>query len=176
MEIERRLARRTDLLLFESDYIAGRFRASCGEPNTLVRVVPNGVGEAEFEPLERAADPFDLVYVGELRSVKGIDTLLDAVALIRRERGTRLTLLVVGSGPDERLLHDRAKALGIWDSVAFVPPQPIRRALARGRVMAIPSLAESLPYVILEAAAAGQPMVATNVGGIPRSSVRCRAR
>ena len=61
----------------------------------------------------------------------------------------------------------RARSAGVWDSVAFVPPQSIRGVLARGRVMVIPSLAESLPYVILEAAAAAQPLVSTNVGGIP---------
>jgi glycosyltransferase involved in cell wall biosynthesis len=112
-------------------------------------------------------DPFDLVYVGELRQAKGVDTLIDAVALLRRERRLRLTLLIVGSGPDDQALQARAKEAGIWDSVAFVPPQPIRHALARGSIMVIPSYAESLPYVILEAAAAAQPLVSTNVGGIP---------
>jgi glycosyltransferase involved in cell wall biosynthesis len=51
--------------------------------------------------------------------------------------------------------------------VAFEPAQAIRPVLARGRIMVVPSLAESLPYVVLEAAAAAQPLVATNVGGIP---------
>jgi glycosyltransferase involved in cell wall biosynthesis len=88
------------------------------------------------------------------------------VATLRR-RGTRLTLLVVGSGPSDAALKQMARDQGIWDSVAFAPPQPIRAALGRGRVMVIPSRAESLPYVILEAAAASQPLVATHVGGIP---------
>ena len=132
-----------------------------------MRIVLNGISDAEFEPIAHVPDPFDLVYVGELRQAKGIDTLIDAVALLRRERRLRLTLLIVGSGPDDRALQARAKEAGIWDSVAFVPPQPIRHALARGSVMVIPSYAESLPYVILEAAAAAQPLVATNVGGIP---------
>jgi len=107
------------------------------------------------------------VYVGELRPAKGIETLIDAVALLRREKGQRLTMLIVGSGPDDQALQARAKEAGIWDSVAFVPPQPIRHALARGAIMVIPSYAESLPYVILEAVAAAQPLVSTNVGGIP---------
>jgi glycosyltransferase involved in cell wall biosynthesis len=167
MTAEAILAKRTDVFLFESEYIAGRFRESVGATDRTVRIVHNGISDAEFEPIAHVPDPFDLVYVGELRQAKGVDTLIDAVALLRRERRLRLTLLIVGSGPDDQALQARAKEAGIWDSVAFVPPQPIRHALARGSIMVIPSYAESLPYVILEAAAAAQPLVSTNVGGIP---------
>jgi glycosyltransferase involved in cell wall biosynthesis len=166
MGAEGLLARRTDAFLFESEYVRGRFERYVGGTDRLVRVVHNGIAPAEFEPLQRDPDPFDLVYIGELRPAKGIETLIDALAILRRDHGRRLTLLTVGSGPSEPDLQARAKAAGVWDSTAFVPPQPIRAALSRGRVMVIPSKAESLPYVILEAAACGQPLVSTNVGGI----------
>jgi glycosyltransferase involved in cell wall biosynthesis len=167
MAAERFLLRRTDLFLFESEYIAGRFRAYLGAPDRLVRIVYNGLADSEFEPINSPADAADLLHVGELRPGKGIETLIDAVALLRRERQARLTLLMVGSGASEGELRDRAKAAGVSDSITFVPPQPIRNVLGRGRVMVMPSHAESLPYVILEAAAAAQPLVATRVGGIP---------
>ncbi|MDB5592261.1 glycosyltransferase family 4 protein [Enterovirga sp.] len=166
MKAEALLDRRTDVFLFESDYVRSRFAQCVGQTTKLVRVVHNGIADAEFEPLTRVPDPFDLVYIGELRAAKGVETLIDAVALIRREHGLRLTTLVVGGGPSEAELHIRTQQAGIWDSTAFVPPQPIRQALSRGRIMVVPSLAESLPYVILEAAAAQQPLVSTNVGGI----------
>lgn len=166
MRAEALLDRRTDAFLFESDYVRRRFESFVGPTSRLVRVIHNGIAQAEFEPLDRVPDPFDLLYIGELRAAKGVETLIDAVALIRRQHGLRLTLLVVGSGPSEAELHGRARQAGIWDSTAFVPPQPIRTALSRGRIMIIPSKAESLPYVILEAAAARQPLVSTNVGGI----------
>ena len=167
MSAESVLARRTDVFLFESEYIARRFRESVGEPDAVVRIVHNGISEVEFEPIPHIPDPFDLVYVGELRAAKGVETLIDAIALLRREHDLRLTILIVGSGPSDAALQARAREGRIWDSVAFVPPQPIRHALARGSIMIIPSHAESLPYVILEAAAAAQPLVSTNVGGIP---------
>lgn len=167
MRTEALLDKRTDIFLFESQYIKDRFDALVGGTERLVRVIRNGIAASEFEPIERVPDPYDLVYLGELREAKGVDTLIDALSLIRREHGLRLTLLAVGSGPNEADLHRRTEAAGIWDSTTFVPPQAIRSALSRGRIMVIPSKAESLPYVILEAAAAAQPLVATNVGGIP---------
>ncbi len=166
MTAESILAKRTDVFLFESAYVKHRFEAFVGSTDKLVRVVHNGIAEEEFEPIQQNPDPFDLVYIGEFRVAKGVDTLIDALAIIRRDQGVRLTLLAVGAGPSEGELKARAQEAGVWDSIAFVPPQKIRGALSRGRVMVVPSKAESLPYVILEAAAAAQPLVSTNVGGI----------
>lgn len=166
LAVEKGLEARTDVFLFESDHVRNRFESVVGRTDKVVRVVRNGLHEAEFVPIEREADPFDLVFVGELRTLKGIDTLIDAVALIRRENAMRLTLLCVGAGSEDGALQERARAAGIWDSVAFVPPAPIRSVLARGRIMVVPSRQESLPYVVLEAAAARQPLIATDVGGI----------
>jgi len=60
-----------------------------------------------------------------------------------------------------------ARKLGLADKVVFAGAQPARTAFARGRCVVVPSRAESLPYVVLEAAAAQMPLIATNVGGIP---------
>lgn len=166
MTAERILAKRTDAFLFESAYVKDRFHAFVGSTDKLVRVVHNGIAEEEFAPIQPNTDPFDLVYIGEFRVAKGVDTLIDALAAMRRDHGVRLTLLAVGAGPSEGELKSRAQDAGVWDSIAFVPPQRIRDALSRGRVMVVPSKAESLPYVVLEAAAAAQPLVCTNVGGI----------
>jgi len=165
MGVERLLALRTDLFLFESEYVAGRHRAYAGAAR-LTRIVHNGICESEFLPVTPAADPYDLLYIGELRDAKGVPFLLEALASLRQD-GRDLRLLMVGSGPDSDLLAARVRTMGLGDAVAFEAPQPIRSVLARGRIMVVPSLAESLPYVVLEAAAARHPLVATTVGGIP---------
>ena len=74
---------------------------------------------------------------------------------------------IVGSGPDTEALKARVAALGLSNVITFTGALPAREAFNRGRVMAVPSLAESFPYVVLEAAAAGLPLISTNVGGIP---------
>jgi glycosyltransferase involved in cell wall biosynthesis len=168
MGVERFLEPATSMFTFESQFILGRFEAYIGRaPRTDHRIVLNGVADDEFIPIDNSAADFDLVYLGELRSAKGIDTLIEALALLRNHDAMTPTLLMVGSGPDEDLLKQMAQARGVASQITWAPPGPIRSALSRARIMVVPSRAESLPYVILEAAAAAQPLVSTDVGGIP---------
>lgn len=166
MAMERLLSLRTDIVLFESAYIAGRYRAFVGEPRGLAPVVRNGIGEKEFEPTTPNADAADFLYVGEFRSVKGIDTLIDALGLLADRAGRRPSLVLVGDGPDRSDLIERAKKLGVAAQLRFENQMPARAAFALGRIMVVPSRAESLPYIVLEAAGARLPLIATNVGGM----------
>ena len=161
---ERLLMRRTDLFLFESAYGRDVFSAKIGEPGARARVAHNGVTAAEFAPV--AADPqaTDLVFVGELRVLKGVDVLIEALAMLARD-GRRITATIVGEGPDRAAFEAAAATQG--QAIRFVGAKPARAAFALGRLLVVPSRAESLPYIVLEAAAAGLPLIATGVGGIP---------
>ena len=163
---ERLLMRRGDLFLFESKYSAEIFRRKIGKPNGLVRIVHNGVSRSEFAPIECRPEATDLVFMGELRPVKGIDVLIDAISLLH-SKGRTVTLTLVGDGPDREQLQAQIARLGLTQSIAFTGAMPARQALTFGRVMVVPSRAESLPYVVLETAAAGKPLITTKVGGIP---------
>lgn len=173
MAAERWMARRTDVFLFESRHVAGCFDRYVGKTDRPAMIVHNGLYPAEFEPVDNADADFDLVFIGEMLIAKGVDTLLQAMRLIRQKRGNAPRLLAVGSGPDRSLLMQRADEYGLAGDVTFEDAQPIRGVLARARIMVMPSHAESLPYVVLEAAAAGMPMIATNVGGIPEILAPC---
>ncbi len=164
LALERMLMRRTDLFLFESAYGHDVFRAKVGDPGTRARVVHNGVVEAEFAPIAADAQATDLVFIGELRALKGIDVLLKAMALLARD-GRPVTATIVGEGPDRAAFE--AQAAGLAGAARFVGAKPARAAFALGQLLVVPSRAESLPYIVLEAAAAGVPLIATRVGGIP---------
>ena len=166
LTLERMLLARRALYLFESAYSGTVFRNKIGQPNGIVRVIHNGVSRAEFEPITCAPDATDLVFIGEFRPVKGIDILIDAIAGLHAA-GRGITATLVGSGPDEAELKEQARRLSLQHAIRFMPAMPARKAMALGRIMTIPSRAESLPYVVLEAAAAGKPLITTNVGGIP---------
>jgi glycosyltransferase involved in cell wall biosynthesis len=157
---------RTDLFLFESAYVAGLFRAEIGRPPGMVRVVHNGISDAEFTPIHAKADATDLVCLGELRPVKAFDVLIAALARLKAS-GRPVSATIVGDGPDEVALKALAARLNVTDLVHFAGYRPAHEAFAMGRMLVMPSHTESLPYVLLEAAAAGLPIIATRVGGIP---------
>jgi glycosyltransferase involved in cell wall biosynthesis len=142
------------------------FQAQVGTPSGAAQVVHNGVAEAEFTPVETAADATDLIFVGELRHLKGVDVLIEAVGLLASS-GQPTSATIVGDGPDAATFRDLAVSRGLDGQIRFAGPLPARTAFARGRIVIVPSRAESLPYIVLEAAAAGRPIIATKVGGIP---------
>ncbi len=115
------------MFLFESAYIGQRFRQDVGSTTKLTRIVLNGISEAELVPVRPNDDAADFVYVGEWRSAKGIDTLIDALALMRKRHNLQPTLVLVGSGPDEAILYDRAAARCV------ARPDPLRSADAGAR-------------------------------------------
>lgn len=157
---------RTDVSLFESEYAYNVYQQKVGRPRGVARVVHNGISAAEFEPALPLPDASDLVFVGELARRKGVDMLLQALARLNSE-GRSLTLTAVGSGPEEEELRALAGELGLSPQVRFLPPMNARQAFSLGRVLMVPSRAESLPYIVLEGVAASMPIIATNVGGIP---------
>jgi glycosyltransferase involved in cell wall biosynthesis len=163
---ERMLMLRTDLFLFESIYSSEIFRDKIGDPGDRVRVVHNGVSREEFKPVTLQPDATDLVFIGEFRPVKGIDVLIDAIARLH-SAGRTITATLVGDGPERPGLIAQAERLGLAQAIRFMPAMPARKAQALGHLMIVPSRAESLPYVVLEAAASAKPLIATRVGGIP---------
>jgi glycosyltransferase involved in cell wall biosynthesis len=166
MFVERLFEPFTDAYLFESSFVAGRFADHVGKTQAVTRIIPNGISAEEFAPVEPLPDAADLLYVGELRRQKGLELLIDAMVELTSVHGDKLRLLCIGHGPDEERFVARVAALGLENQVTFTGPMPVREAFRHGRILVLPSRGESLPYVILEAAGAQVPIVATNVGDI----------
>jgi glycosyltransferase involved in cell wall biosynthesis len=164
--LERALMNSTDLFLFESAFARDTYQRTIGIPAGLVRCVFNGVTADEFDPIVRAADATDIVYVGEFRHIKGADLLIDAVARLRTD-GKAVTLTLAGDGEELAALKAQVQRLGLTEAVRFIGHVKARYGFSKGRVLVVPSRGDSMPYVVIEAAAAGIPMVAANVGGIP---------
>jgi glycosyltransferase involved in cell wall biosynthesis len=162
---ERMLASSTDGLLFESAFAANRYVELIGQPRCPARIVPNGLHRHEFYDPMLADDAVDFVFIGELRHLKGVDVLLGALAAHQSVFPGRA--LIVGTGPEEGGFKRLARKLGLNARVSFAGPLPARTAFCRARCVVVPSRAESFPYIVLEAAAAQMPLIATNVGGIP---------
>ena len=165
--LERVLMNNTDLFLFESAFARDTYQRTIGTPTGgLVRCVFNGVTADEFDPIVLASDATDIVYVGEFRHIKGADLLIDAVARLRAG-GKPVTLTLAGDGEEIGSLQDRIQTHGLAGAVRFIGHVKARYGFSKGRLLVVPSRGDSMPYVVIEAAAAGIPMIAANVGGIP---------
>ncbi|MBQ8105012.1 MAG: glycosyltransferase family 4 protein [Afipia sp.] len=164
--MERALMNRTDLFLFESAFARDTYLRVVGKPGGLVRCVFNGVTASEFDPVPVAEDATDIVYVGEFREIKGADLLIQAVARLRAD-GKPVTLTLAGDGEETEALKALVSRLNIGDAVRFIGHVRARFGFSKGKLLVVPSRGDSMPYVVIEAAAAGIPMVAASVGGIP---------
>ncbi|MGE0766129.1 MAG: glycosyltransferase family 4 protein [Hyphomicrobiaceae bacterium] len=164
MTAERILARKTGGMLFESAFAARTFERNVGKPGCPVRVVHNGLRPEELRAIEPDCQAGDFVFVGELRMLKGVDVLIEATAILSAERPCRVT--IVGAGADGVRFRDDVRNRGLEASISFAGALPAHDAFKLGRALVMPSRAESLPYVALEAAGAGLPLIASDVGGV----------
>ena len=164
--IERVIGAITDAYIFESAYAREAFHRLIGTPPCTEAVIHNGIAPAEFTPVVGDPDARDFVFVGEFRGAKGIGYLIDALVETKAPDGRAATLAMAGSGPEFEQTRTRIAQLGLSDRIELLGVRPVREALRRGRCLVVASLAESLPYVILEGASAGLPVISTDAGGI----------
>ena len=170
---------RAQRILAVSRSIADR-AIELGAPRGRVLVQHNGVDGARFQIRDRKEarksagiehDRPVIGYVGNIRLVKGSDVLIEGMDhLVKQLGNTDAELWIVGSGEIEAQVRARTIALGLTDRVRFLGRQPhdaIPRWMSAIDVFCLPSRNEGCPNVLLEALAAGKPVVATHVGGIP---------
>jgi teichuronic acid biosynthesis glycosyltransferase TuaC len=145
--------------------------------NTTIAIL-NGCDTSIFKPCslpdERIAlrvepDCELVLYVGRLDLRKGLAELIEATSRLSKHR-PRLRTYLVGDGPDGPALRTQIRLLGMEDIIRMIPPcqtADVARWMGAASLVTLPSYMEGCPNVLLEALAAGRPMVATNVGGIP---------
>ncbi len=164
--IERFLTKKTDAVIFESAFAKSSFEKQIGEFSGPATVVHNGLTSDEFIALGPEKARYDFAFIGEIRQLKGIHILLEALVDVKRKDGSSARLIIAGAGPDEAKIKQQIIDLKLSDQVEMVGVKPARKIFEQARTVIVPSLAESLPYVVLEAAAAQKPVLATDVGGI----------
>lgn len=165
--IERLLERWTDSLVFVSDYERRTYDTKIGLPRAPSRLIHNGLRAHEFEPVETAPDAADFLYIGMMRDLKGPDVFIEALRRAEQLSGRPLRGVMVGDGDDQPRYQSRIDTMGMGARLTMRPAMPAREAFVLARTVVIPSRAESMPYIVLEAVAAGKPVISTRVGGIP---------
>ena len=165
--LERILERFTDRLIFVSDYERQGYFSKVGKSHCPHSLARNGLTEDEFTPIPTADDATDFVYIGMMRDLKGVDLFLETLPVIAERLSRQVSATLVGNGPDLEAYKERAAQLGDGVTTRFFDSMPVSDAFPLGKTLVVPSRAESLPYIVLEALAAQRPLIATHVGGIP---------
>ncbi|QSG05103.1 Glycosyltransferase [Halapricum desulfuricans] len=166
---ERLAARHTDQIVTNADVMAEAYLDRGIGTLDQYATIPSGV---DLEPFRDASPAEDLpgerprvVMIGRLADGKGFDVLLDAVADIRQEA----SVCLVGDGPLADTLESDIETRGFSDRVFLTGYRDdVPRVLAASDVLVLPSFREGTPRVITEAMAAGLPVVATDIAGIPK--------
>ena len=164
------------ILIDTADYrLARRFI-----PEEKLTLIFHGIDPIPFLPRsdaraffsERIGPIADTLLVGanaELTKNKGLDHLIDAIGQIKlKTKDLRLKTVVIGEGEERQRLQEKINRRGLGDTIfliGFVPDA--RKYLRAFDLFVLPSIKEGLPYALIEAAAAGLPIVASRVGGIP---------
>ena len=157
--VEKALIPSTDLLLAVCKDEA-RLGGELGYPAEQIRVACNGIDAAECG--RHVPKTREIVFIGRAARQKGLDILLEAYRLILKQRpGTRLSVMSDVTG---RLRAELLEAGA--EIVSFGTQAESASFLASGTVLAMPSRWEAFPYLVLEAMAAGVPVVASDVGGV----------
>ena len=142
-----------------------------------IYVIPNGIDLKRFENLSRegvrrrlkiTGEQKIIMFVGTLRSVKGLKYLIQAMDIIK-QKDAEVKLMLVGDGEERQDLEKLVKELDLEDRVIFVGKvfnEKVPEYMAASDVFVLPSLSESFGIVNLEAMASGLPIVATKVGGL----------
>ena len=151
--VEKFLARYTDGLIFESDFIRRVYNRRIGAGRVPERVIPNALQPGDFTPHQPNPDAADFLFIGELRHLKGVDVLLQALARIAAPSASTGPL---SSAPGRMPMPSRPSLdeLQLDGVIDFPGAMPARDAFPLGRCLVVPSRAESMPYIVLEAAAA----------------------
>lgn len=176
--INRYLGRHTARLIAGSEEIKRDMVRYDGIPAAKIEVIPNAIdlsrAASDLTPAEARRrlgiepEAFVLGTIGRLEEQKGHRHLLDALAQLA-QRGMRPRLLLIGAGRLEQALRDQIAALGLERQVAMLGTRDDLGDLLRAMdLFVMPSLWEGLSLAMLTAMAAGLPVVATDVGGVPQ--------
>jgi glycosyltransferase involved in cell wall biosynthesis len=137
-----------------------------------ILVIPNGIELDSYKNLQkqnfRVNNKKIIIFVGTLRPVKGLIYLIEAMKIIHAEMENTI-LMIIGDGEERKSLEDMVMKLQLENVVIFIgeiPNKDIPTYLVQGDVFVLPSLSEGFPNVLLEAMAAGLPIVSTNIKGL----------
>lgn len=133
-----------------------------------IAIVHCGVTPENYRAETRSTSGQKLIYVGRVEPVKGLLVMLDAMAKVKADH-PNVTLTVVGDGSSREMIEARTRELDLSGAVQFVgykTQREVASLMTEADALVLPSFAEGIPVVLMEAMASGKPVVASRVAGV----------
>lgn len=163
--LNRLVGRMTDAVVGVSQDAADMARLVDRLPADRIRVIRNGIDATAFTPTPPTSPGWQVVHIARLNAIKDQTTLLRAARLVLDHHPT-FRLELVGDGERRKELEHLTAELGLGNAVRFHGSQAdVRPFLAGADAFVLSSVSEGIALTLLEAMAAGLPVVATDVGG-----------
>jgi len=134
-----------------------------------LRIIHCGVEPELFTPVNHQGQGTHLLYVGRLAAMKGLPLLFEALSQLKA-RYPDVKLTVVGDGGEREEIKAIAQSLNLANQIDFVgykSQTEVREYLQTSDIFVLPSFAEGVPVVLMEAMAAGVPVLTTQIAGVP---------
>lgn len=173
----RLLLRRSDRLVAVGEAVRQALIDNEGLPSGRIRVIYNGIDVERFRPapqrrdevrreLELESNAFVILQVARLDYLKDHPTAIRMMARLR-DQVPQAVLLLAGDGPEEGRIREQVADLGVKEQVRFLGLRSdVDRLLSVADVFLLTSVSEGIPLTVIEAMAAGLPVVGTDVGGM----------
>ena len=159
-----------DVVACISKFCRQQARALCSQQDWgKLHIVRCGIDPSLYQETLRTPPLRRILFVGRLVPVKGVSVLIDAFSRIA-DAYPDATLTIVGDGAERRKLEDMSNQLGLEERVFFtgaLNQHQVAVRMSEADLFVLPSFAEGLPVVLMEAMASGLPVIATNVAGTP---------
>jgi len=174
--IDKLVSRNADLILAVSNEIKS-YISSLGVQSKKIVVNPIGINVTSFESKAKDGEEirhefgiplkaFVVGYIGSLVKSKGINTLIEAFALLQNRADLKLYLLIVGNGDRKKEIENMVRKMRLQSVIIPGFRKDVAKVLAAMNVFVLPSLSEGCPFSLLEAMAAGKAIIASNIVSI----------
>ncbi len=165
MSLMSKVLRGTGKIIFTGELLRGIYLEHFKVPKEKTVLVENPFPETEDVPSPSFEDSgIQIIYAGRFLKLKNLDLLLDAFSDLLKESGKDVVLKLIGSGPQERFLKEKAKALGIGENVIFQSPsfhREVLQEIKKSRFGVLVSLTDLTPNFALECLKLAKPCVLT---------------
>lgn len=165
--IGKNIIKKSDIIITASEYEFGSLVKTLNVPENMIKTIPHGVGFYKFKTQRNVKDIINLLYVGNLIELKGVQFIIKAMSFLINNKEVNISLTVVGEGPYKKNLKELAKSLNVndfirWEGViSHSNTEELLEYYNKADIVLLLSKSENYGIVVAESLSTGTPVIVT---------------